>query len=167
MLVGGGCAESSCTIYSTELVDLCYDASLNCSEPVDLDDYSYLGVSLKTPDGWPLFCGGYTDGECQFNNPDINAWYGGPDMIGKRLDSAYVELPNQTYWILSGRDEVDAVTTEYYSDGRFVEGPELPMEGYNENPCAAQLSDDLTFFANDKAFLYSQQTGLLLIVFSG
>ena len=54
----------------------------------------------------------------------------------------------------------------YYNDGiynsevynsaldEFTTGPSIPSEGANGYPCAARISDDLSFFANSRGFVY-------------
>ena len=41
----------------------------------------------------------------------------------------------------------------------FKDGPPLPEEGYNDWPCAVRVNSDLTFFANENAYLYSDDEG--------
>ena len=118
------------------------------------------GVSLKTASGDPLFCGGtFNRGLCYQYNFESGSWFNGPDLLGQRCASAVAELAPGTYWIMSGLDEDDFYTSEYYKDGEFIPGPALPLYGFNIHPCAVQVTEDITFFGNDNAFLYRNSTG--------
>ena len=88
-----------------------------------------------------------------------NDWVQGPSLLGSRLSSAAVELANGTFWIMSGLDEEDRFTSEMYQDGEFTLGPALPQEGFNSNPCAARITDTLTFYGNNRAFIHNTETG--------
>ena len=115
---------------------------------------NFNGISLRTEEGNPLFCGGGNlGGYCYEYLPETNSWVIGPNMIGERDESAYVELPDGRFWVLGGYDTSDRYTTEYYNQGVFTMGPDLPTEvgshtGYS---CATQIDEDLTFFAAEKA----------------
>ena len=67
--------------------------------------------------------------------------------------------------MLSSSDLTAISSSELYNPGAgsFIEGPSpVPSEGITtfESSCAVQINQDLTFFANDIAYLYSQSTGL-------
>ena len=60
-------------------------------------------------------------------------------MTMNRYAPAVVELPNGTFWILSGQHTGNQYTTEIYQNGEFIPGPELPQDSYTERPCATQV----------------------------
>ena len=132
LFIAGG-DEVGQTLYSAELVDLCNDGQSTCLEPSSLPFPNENGVSLRTPSGNPLFCGGENDpGHCFQYELQSNTWINGPDMIGQRCSSATVEIRPGVFWILSGKASIDQDTSEYYINGGFVSGPNLPTEGYNK-----------------------------------
>ena len=162
LFVAGGCYNGFCDIEDTEIVDLCSDGVNTCSAPPFLPDDTMVieGVSLRTPEGNPLFCSSEDSAQtCLEYVPESGSWMPGPDMMGNRVGSAVAELPNDRFWILSGNQYGDQYSTEYYEDNTFISGPRITDEGYDFYPCAVQISDDLTFFANGASYIYSAERG--------
>ena len=80
-------------------------------------------------------------------------------MAGARNQAAFVELSDGTFWIFSGQDTADHYTSEYYSNGIFNPGPDLPTRGFNDYPCAARINDSLIYFNNDIGMLFNVDEG--------
>ena len=97
--------------------------------------------------------------ECLEYNPETDSWTEGLRMIGYRAGSATVELPNGTFWIMDDLYTDFQLTSEIYQDGQFYPGPDVPFLGHNGVPCATQVTDDLTFFGNDRGYFYSAARG--------
>ena len=59
----------------------------------------------------------------------------------------------------------DCYTTEFYQNGNFTSGPDLPPDSYATYPCATQVTDDLTFYGGGTfSYLYSHSAGEFQIV---
>ena len=153
--MSGGCSDISCEETSSEFLDLCHDDDSGepCTPPPSMPGRGYSGVSLKTPDGNPLFCGGhYHNGRCYEYVHEIGAWRDGLDLLSAREDSAFTARSDGGFWVLSGLVDNDPYTSEVYEVGSFSLGDVLPQDGYERDcgPCAVRVSDDVTFFANTK-----------------
>ena len=97
--------------------------------------YRHTQVSLATPDGNPLFCGGYrTSRDCWQFIPENNSWIAGPpELLGSRFESASVQLGNGSHWVVDSANYPDYFTSEILTgEGDFVPGPDTPgeIEGY-------------------------------------
>ena len=70
-----------------------------------------------------------------------------------------MEIANGDYWLVGSF--YNDHTSEIYnsSSGNFVSGPALPGDGMNTGPCAVRISDELSFVAGDKTYIYDWGTG--------
>ena len=152
---------------SSELIDLCGCTDCGtCIQPVDAPMANIDGITLRTPEGNPLICGGdRLDRECYEYQPETNSWVQGPSTIGNREGSATVEVSEGKFWILSGM--TDAYTSEIYENGEFSTGPNLPIVGDNAYPCAAKVNESTIFYGNDNAYLMRGLTGLFTDISAG
>ena len=103
LFVAGGYNVESEALDTSELVELCTASGKSCLEPANFPNISvYGGSSLKTPEGNPLLCGGVNnEGGCLEFLPESNSYEEGPELLGERVDSAYVQLADGRWWILS------------------------------------------------------------------
>ena len=79
-MASGGIYRGGSSSYS-EILNLCPGnlPDLDCLRPARLPVATYGGVSLKTPAGIPLFCGGFdNEGQCYEYSIEENDW-----VIGK------------------------------------------------------------------------------------
>ena len=136
---------------ATDVIDICNNQDLSCDSLAPIPEDFIGGVSLKTPEGNPLACGGFDQpGRCMEYLPGMDEWVEGPSMIGNRSSSAFVRLANGSYWILGGIGEENMFTSEIYVDGNFMPGPSLPKDGYITDPCATLIDEDTVFFATNR-----------------
>ena len=134
-----------------------------CAKPADFPDSRGAGVSLRTAEGNPLFCGegGLNDlgRECKEYDPAAGEWSDGPDMLEERISASSVELANGTFWVLGSYVYPEKYTSELYQEGGFVQGPELPHDNADIVGCAAHVTDSVTFYAKYASYLYDGDGG--------
>ena len=150
------CGQDTFQTSDTEVIDLSGN-NLSCSKPPDYPRATYGQSSLKTPSGNPLACGGeYMTTECWEYRPMEDTWVRGPDLNLGRKHTPAVRISGGDYW-LPGSYYSNAVdTSEIYvsTNNSFVFGPQLPDDSLNQFPCAVRITDDLSFVANERAFIY-------------
>ena len=147
---------------SSEFIDLCSGDGQSCpTSPPDYPLNTYGGVALRTPGGNPLFCGGgLFIPDCFEYLLDEGTYIQAPSLPRSRYYAARVELNDGSFWILGGRNE-ERSTTDFYIDGTFVTGPDLPTDNDDDVPCAVQIDADTTFFGSyNQAFFYDHTVGV-------
>ena len=170
IFITGGYATSSSgngDISTSEIVDI-PDGSFACQDPADLPFATYEGVSLRTSRGNPLVCGGdLYPSLCYEYDRALNSWISGPSLTVGRLGSAYTELPDGSFWILSGNTEIARATSELYMFDSFVAGPSLEGLRTQIYMCAAAINDQYTFVGGELGYLYDWDAGEFMDISAG
>ena len=161
LFVAGGYDDSSLT--NVEIVDMT-GSGQTCVDPAPLPHYTSEPSILKTKSGNPLVCGGnYDADQCLEYQLNTNEWVDGPSMDHDRRFTPTALLAHGDYWVVSGYYSAGKFNSEVYVSDRdeFVSGPSVPNQDYNDRPCAARISDQMSFFANQIAYTYDWSTATL------
>ena len=146
----------------SEAIDLSGSgASCMSPQPFPVADRGFS--SLKTINGNPLACGGndYNSFTCWEYQPGTDSWTEGPDLLYYRADSPSCQVIGDNYWVLGGSSKTDTSEVYLAESGIFTEVPTIPdLEHYRGDvySCSTKISDDLSFYAHDYAYLYNWTT---------
>jgi len=134
----------------SEILSLPLSSSEPCNVQVDLPGFDYQSMFLVggLVDSKVVLCGGLNNAsQCNYLETD-GTWNEFPSMNYRRNAALSLTLGNGNFIVLGGYDEYQDEDSEYTSEvfnveqQRWVEGPELPGDGFDSAQyCVASIND--------------------------